>query len=617
MYSAFTPQWHLDILSADSFPNTPQAHSRPAPAEQPSQVLLGGLVPFAEQESKRQNADNKGQPAPRSRRKKALRKGTMAKVSPSGTAPGEAADEVSRKRGRPRVHAADETATERRRTQIRLAQRAYRLRKEAVITSLSERVEQLEYTIEEMSKTFLAFNDDALSSGILSVQPDLAQKLRRTTQRFLTLASDISRGSDEESVEEAESGSEAQKGGLNEGKISSISTDVYPAVNSVGIAAASFGSRTAPFSKPVANTSIYPQNTSIIPDTLNSVIENNTFLGYRALSNEESQFMMSSPSSLPRELSPHLQYTYSFQETSFSRRLHRRCVEFGYAALTNPSCNPDKINYTFRFTFGIITRERLVRAFHYLLQRKAGEPLEFWNKPFFYIGGAGMHYPHEDEFGNVIFPPNMHPPERAFGPLPLHDVERPHQFKSVDEIIDAIGFGGDWFDCHDVEGYLCEKGIRLNSRSSYILIPSSAVTPHASSINSPATNSPGGSHDADTLTLSHRIANPESQPEFAMSTTHPLSETYYPFQNEVCSQMMGLLGLAHDPTLRLGGPAPSVASHSPSDKFDGLNNPPSLLLDVDNFVTQLCHRAVCLGRAPGIRKHDVDAALALSVTKQY
>src|SRR5215469_11111198 len=80
------------------------------------------------------------------------------------------------------------TISQRRRTQIRLAQRAYRLRKENTINQLKEQVATLQSTIEEMSRAFLAFNDSAMNSGILQIRPQLAQQLKVTTERFISLA---------------------------------------------------------------------------------------------------------------------------------------------------------------------------------------------------------------------------------------------------------------------------------------------------------------------------------------------------------------------------------------------------------------------------------------------
>ncbi|TGZ83467.1 hypothetical protein EX30DRAFT_380705 [Ascodesmis nigricans] len=66
-------------------------------------------------------------------------------------------------RGRPRMDSNDENAADRRRTQIRLAQRAYRMRKETTITSLRSRVEALEKHAEEMQTLFHELYDAALN----------------------------------------------------------------------------------------------------------------------------------------------------------------------------------------------------------------------------------------------------------------------------------------------------------------------------------------------------------------------------------------------------------------------------------------------------------------------
>ncbi|PGH10164.1 hypothetical protein AJ79_05519 [Helicocarpus griseus UAMH5409] len=102
----------------------------------------------------------------------------------------------SRKRGRPRLDTRDETAAERRRTQIRLAQRAYRSRKDAAISVLNQRVAELEDTVEQMARSFLTFNDEAMDSDLLSSRPELAQQLRRVTERFISLTKRSLPGSD-------------------------------------------------------------------------------------------------------------------------------------------------------------------------------------------------------------------------------------------------------------------------------------------------------------------------------------------------------------------------------------------------------------------------------------
>ncbi|EAS28966.3 uncharacterized protein CIMG_07712 [Coccidioides immitis RS] len=599
MYSALVPEWHLDILSASSFPSAPQTPSYHTPAENSSQRALEALTPVSQEAHGHLNEDsNKSQSATCSKKKRVLPKEVVAVPSESVTKE----DKITKKRGRPRLHTENETPADRRRRQIRIAQRAYRSRKEATIASLNERVEQLECTVDEMNKTFLAFNDDALKSGVLSAQPELAQRLRSATQRFIKLASEISQ--DDAPQEDAQSGNAATMEAPNNEQCSlnASGNNPRPDYTEPETLIASYANVPATHATiPICS------HIATLPDVWDTSMASNHFFNYKSWCDEESQSPLKSSAFIPRQPSPHHRYTYCFQETSFSRRLHRRCLEFGYSALTDPSFNEERLYRKFKFTFSLAKRDRVAHMFSTLLQRKAGEPLEFWNKPFFYIGKAGMHYPYQDEFGNVIFPPNMHPPERAFGPLPFHNAERPHQFKSLDELIEAIGFGGDWFDCHDVEGYLLEKGIKLSSLSSYVLVPPSAIAARISNASSPSTNSSIGSQVTAASPCSATLDDPASQAGFATAANNPISQTYYPFQNEVCSQMMHLLGLDYDPSLRSNGPPQQTISPS----FDST---PSLILDVDKFVTQLSRRGVCLGRAPGFRKHDVDAALQAAVS---
>ncbi|KAF2493797.1 hypothetical protein BU16DRAFT_422582, partial [Lophium mytilinum] len=106
----------------------------------------------------------------------------------SRTSPGSEDAAAKKSRGRPRVDTQDETAADRRRTQIRLAQRAYRQRKETTISSLKRQVTELQNAVEEMNRSFVQFNDSAISSGVLSLRPELGRDLKSTMETFIKIA---------------------------------------------------------------------------------------------------------------------------------------------------------------------------------------------------------------------------------------------------------------------------------------------------------------------------------------------------------------------------------------------------------------------------------------------
>jgi hypothetical protein len=119
---------------------------------------------------------------------------------------------ASRKRGRPRNATDDQQAPEvgtsqekqtkleltqgiqRRRRQLRVAQQAYRRRKETTIVNLQSRVQELESGIEELSESFLSFSNLLFEAGILQNQPRVTAALQKITQQYVSLAK---RGCDE------------------------------------------------------------------------------------------------------------------------------------------------------------------------------------------------------------------------------------------------------------------------------------------------------------------------------------------------------------------------------------------------------------------------------------
>ncbi|KAL2796595.1 hypothetical protein BJX66DRAFT_299464 [Aspergillus keveii] len=96
-----------------------------------------------------------------------------------------------RKRGRPRkvFENGGVNPEERRRMQVRMAQRAYRSRKEANVSSLKDRINQLETAVKQMSTAVISFGDELVRSGALDTHPDLLRPLGNTVQACLALPS--------------------------------------------------------------------------------------------------------------------------------------------------------------------------------------------------------------------------------------------------------------------------------------------------------------------------------------------------------------------------------------------------------------------------------------------
>ncbi|KAJ6008413.1 hypothetical protein N7540_012389 [Penicillium herquei] len=103
-----------------------------------------------------------------------------------------------RKRGRPRVITDDKEVPERRRKQLRVAQQAYRKRKETTITTLQTRVADLESGIEKLSQSFLSFSTLLIEENLLSSHPNIASALQDITRQCVSLAQESSNESDQQ-----------------------------------------------------------------------------------------------------------------------------------------------------------------------------------------------------------------------------------------------------------------------------------------------------------------------------------------------------------------------------------------------------------------------------------
>ncbi|KAL4819546.1 hypothetical protein BDW67DRAFT_132920 [Aspergillus spinulosporus] len=171
------------LLSASSYP-VPEAQMQPQAEINYNSALplLGGLLVDNDNPS---STDSGNQHTSADESTTA----TAPAPAPRARPPKQRASEPAKKRGRPRKFIEDGglNAEERRRTQVRMAQRAYRSRKEASVSSLKERISQLETAMKQISTAVISFGDDLVRSGALDTHPELLKPLGNTVQACLAL----------------------------------------------------------------------------------------------------------------------------------------------------------------------------------------------------------------------------------------------------------------------------------------------------------------------------------------------------------------------------------------------------------------------------------------------
>ncbi|WZH41441.1 hypothetical protein QYS62_002387 [Fusarium acuminatum] len=558
-----------------------------------------------------------------------------------------------RSRGRPRLDTKDETAQDRRRTQIRLAQRAYRNRKDTAITSLEDKVKDLEDANENMSKEFMNFFDFVLSQGMLEGAPEVARRLNDTTRKFLSLtrksAEDSSRDDSNESQiptqdqDQSEARpSKRRTAGSGSGSGSGSDTSSPPANSAAHGKPQATPQRmdgsirqqaTPPLSLPYEIITMPTTDNASFPvyDTQTPVmLDQNPFL--------QSPF--------PRVPSPS---SYASQERSFGRRLQRATLEAGLRLVSMANPPPHRYAEVFGFCLLFEPRESIIRRMSSTLTKVSQESMFFWKFPFTNLGGAGTFFPNNGEadafptlgangrampLGNQGLAEPMKPPEMTgFSMGPFDEDTEAIKGDRIDTRMRMMykGFEGDFFDADEVEVYLRQRGIVIPANVDFIdaeidvgSFNNSSQFPGLSASSNgffgsqqvPASNQghyipPQQQHASDDpnmwqSTIPTTLVNTTSSIPSATLMAPPLGPDLGGLAQPVSSTSYGQYST---------GMAPFVdTSYFPRDwETDSSWMKTKVTIDVNRLVAEMTSTSVCLGRTPGVRPGDIDKAVRSAI----
>ena len=159
------------------------------------------------------------------------------------------------------------------------------------------------------------------------------------------------------------------------------------------------------------------------------------------------------PTGIPWELRG-----YSFEETTFARRLTRRTLEAGFELLSKAHVRPAALNRVFQLSLPFLTPGQIRARFRNVLSRGIDDDLDWWETPFIQVGGAGTHYPPRDAVGRALPLKNAWR-VRQTGSSSKRSTQLENALDGRLETLNGVdlsGLEGQWFDAHDVQGYLEE-----------------------------------------------------------------------------------------------------------------------------------------------------------------
>ncbi|ESZ98917.1 hypothetical protein SBOR_0775 [Sclerotinia borealis F-4128] len=545
-------------------------------------------------------------------------------------------DEEARKkaRGRPRVDTKDETAADRRRTQIRMAQRAYRHRKETTISSLEKQVQELRGTNEEMNNIFINLYDFAISKGLLQREPEFGQQLQSTTEQFLVLAKQSA--SDDNSRDGGDSPDKITHEPHLEAKNSLARRSIQRSSPPIALpkepilteAVNPWGGYTV--SKDTSfederQTEDRQQDTKPTKpfEVISRATEDNASFLFDSMDIQNYRAEIPSPTidHFSQDFYPHVQVplpaTHSYFELSFARRVHRATMEQGYQLLTMKNPPKKRFQEVFGFCLTYETKDEIIARVTRTLNSSAKESLQNWRAPFVHLGGAGTYYPNQGPDTDNEFMPkfrtgfSMGPFSAAFTPI-RENINSDMRCSIIP------GFEGEFFDSNDVEGYLRGHGFDLPPAADFITgqidleVLSEVGSPGTASTDSrfpPTPRSPIGNVINENIQNTYNFDYINGDLSKEVQTDGTSSFMTFPSWSNDSSKgpnVFNLTGPIFDATtgLNSGNTSPIISANNKQ-----YTEKRTVTISVETLIRELATHASCLGRAPGYRRSDVNAAI--------
>ncbi|KAJ6438911.1 BZIP family transcription factor [Purpureocillium lavendulum] len=551
-------------------------------------------------------------------------------------------DEEGRKkrsRGRPRLDTKDETAADRRRTQIRLAQRAYRHRKDTAISSLEQKVKDLEKANAAMSQEFGDFYKLLMTDGGSASAPQVAFRLKSMADRLL-------------------SPSTTQDGSASSNRSPSADTDDQPGPR---FAARQNSGSSSEYSR-VEGPSVIPHHQyshggSVdisptapaihMPSSLSYEVvtqptpSNASFPFYASMEPTSPHFIghLASPdpyASLPPPS------TFAPHEITFGRRVQRATLEAGLRLISMPNPPPERYAAVFGFCLFFESRDAIIRRLQLSISRTRQEGLSHWKAPFTNLGGAGTFFldkssgvPSADgsddgsmPIGNQGTREYFRPPEMtgfSMGPFSA-DVEATRDDR-LDHRMRMLypGFEGNFFDADEVETYLRNIGITIPQSADFVEADvnvdelqddSSPVPRNVASREQSAFGGGGSMLSSDSgygSIDSGHVGTASWGNNSPGSAHHGLSAA------DLQSNTRPMANMLHNTVTTGSMDFPnSLTSFICPPGLEGMwQSAPSwsrakVTVNVNVLVNELVGTSVCLGRTPGVRRKDVNRAVKIA-----
>ncbi|KAG4443988.1 hypothetical protein IFR05_000535 [Cadophora sp. M221] len=496
--------------------------------------------------------------------------------------------QLERKRGRPRIQSSsnltspdDEIA--KRKERVRLAQRAYRNRRDTKVDDLKARVARLERALEQMTNSFTRFQN--LVIGEDNLPPKIALEISR-------IALDIA-----STVREAHSEGPFQE--LLASGSGGIATHWNSASANTGVANEPVGNEVLPNETAQVSTTDTTSAPSNDPTTL-GVVTPRLIIGSSPRIAMQQQNLATRPQAIERG-------------TWFTELLLQLCSEQGVRLLTSPDTTVDDLHPALSIHLTWVTvdqlREQCLRARATNFEHMHEDP-----EQSVIFGSLGVYRSIEGSADLMVPRTGKLEPQQL-----VHGRTRTRLRTNLQD------FQGEWLEPIDVQEFLEERGIILGSGGLgevlHIAIPEGSLRDI-------------WTHDANAIFAE------EIQRSRVIKSLSPMAIDHRDNEPLVLGEAMTEVERHQAPTLVRMDPSPFASdeqqfvvsmslykrhTQSGAAQYDDPRNelyspvtPESLIeitLHLDRLMRLLVAAASCIGSGPGIRREAIEQALRLSIAK--
>ncbi|KAF2972534.1 hypothetical protein GQX73_g899 [Xylaria multiplex] len=559
----------------------------------------------------------------------------------------EPVEEIKRARGRPRLETGDhQDMKERRKEQIRVAQRAYRTRKENTITDLEAKVAGLEASNHEVNATFQSLMEYVEKNSITAKIPELGRRLQQFQAVLLQRSSEATNPGDDNATPDAKASTDSAAQ-PDQSRLEIRAVRNRPESEATPVPTTQHTQQPQQLLGGIIVTH-EPESQAVNQDSVQtsvSLLEDGSYTFVRMANLENASFgyveLMDNAAQHPWQWdSLPMPSSGAFLERTLSRRLHRRTTERAAKLLAMKDPPYDVMHRVFGFVRNYAPLENIRERVASVLSRGPDEDMNAYAQPFHNIGGSGTHFASDGK--NMSYPGSGGAPfpNSGFGMGPFN--EKTTMVR--DELLDALqhtkfpGWQGEWFDSYEVEQYLAQKSISLpQGGDGYVEIPpgefyNNPLVDQASTAENSLRGSVSGKADSDfnvssnvgegpplhsteqAMVRNAQYPSPVSSIDTMLSipaTTDIWSSG--PIGSDFLAMSQTMSGntsfLAYHNATSLGFPNSSQFYSSPAmDLVSGQNRNKRVWFSVDKFIESLGSKGTCVGRGPAFRKEHVVAA---------